>query len=162
MHVALTVPLWALVAAGVPAWGAISVLVGRFITVHTKGRWPSFIVGGLSFLWPMTLAMGLVAFPAWMVVWLGANYGEALKRFLGKDIFPARAPVVSAFPQVIRPGSMVELVRVAEELPALALGSKGIVQTVDENYGKVHCHWTTPDGRPQSGYVFRDRIRVIA
>lgn len=162
MHIALTVPIWALIAAGVPAWGAISVLMGRFITTHTKGRWPSFVTAGMSFFWPVTLAAGVVAFPAWLVIWLCSNYGEGVKSFLGKDLFARFHRPVAALQTPLQCGAVIELIRPAEEFPSLPIGSKGVVDQIDAQYGKVHCNWVYPDGRHQSGFVFRDRVRVIA
>ncbi len=157
MELSFVLPIWAIAAFAATGYSAGGYAVGRYVKAHSKGNWPTPVIALASLFWPLTLAATFVIYPIWANVWLFSNYNEGIKRFLASKIFPEKAPKIE---QVIRPGSVVELIEHATEFSSLSVGSKGTV--THTSHGQVTAHWTTPDGRTFDGYVYAHRLRVIA
>lgn len=97
MHISFMVPTWLLIGMGTIAYPSIGAVIASFLMRASNRRLPGMVVAASGVLWPVTLALGSVAFPLWLVTWFMSNYGEAIKRTLqGKMLQGSGAEVSSA------------------------------------------------------------------
>lgn len=82
MHISFTVPTWALIGFGTIAYPSLGAIVASFLMRSSNRRLPGFVVAAAGALWPVTAALGVVAFPLWLSTWFVSNYGDAIKRTL--------------------------------------------------------------------------------
>jgi len=87
MHISFMVPTWLLIGMGTIAYPSIGAIIASFLMRSSNRRLPGLVVAASGILWPVTLALGSVAFPLWLVTWFMANYGEAIKRSLQGKMF---------------------------------------------------------------------------
>jgi hypothetical protein len=82
MHIAFTVPLWAMIGFGTVAYPTLGAMVASFLMRASGRRLPGWAVFTAGAAWPVTAIATVAAFPVWLVIWLTKNYGGALKALL--------------------------------------------------------------------------------
>lgn len=70
---------------------AIAAFLGSYLLRASSRRLPAWAVLGMSAIWPVTVSLGLVAFPAWTAYHLFSNYGGSIRRVLSGQMGSAIA-----------------------------------------------------------------------
>lgn len=85
MHISFTVPMWALIGFGTVAYPSLGAVIASFLMRASNRRLPGFVVALSGMAWPVTLGLGVAAFPLWLIAWFMKNYGSAIQAFLSKS-----------------------------------------------------------------------------
>lgn len=91
MHIAFTVPMWAMIGFGTIAYPSIGAMIASFLARTSEKRLPRWLVFSSGAAWPVTLGAAIAAFPVWLAIWIVSNYSQAVQATLrgnGKGMPP--------------------------------------------------------------------------
>jgi hypothetical protein len=87
--------MWALIGFGTVAYPSLGAVIASFLMRASNRRLPGFVVALSGMAWPVTLGLGVAAFPLWLIAWFMKNYGSAIQAFLSKNGTSAAAVIES-------------------------------------------------------------------
>lgn len=143
MHISFMVPTWLLIGMGTIAYPSIGAVIASFLMRASNRRLPGLAVAASGILWPVTLALGSVAFPLWLVTWFMSNYGEAIKRSLQGKMFQGSGEASTVGGNTFMLNEQVTMVRTFGQLALGVYGhvrdQKGSELFVD--FPSIGSHW---------------------